>query len=261
MSNLQKVETGQYLAESGHWYDSEGNPKYTIKGANGKIRPTTLRDAKKHGFYPSVTTILNTLDKPGLTRWMNVQIIENTDDTPRIIGENTDAYIRRILDKARQKGKDAAERGTRIHAVIEDWFDKRHLIRQASEQKILDSVLAMLTEVGGDHESWTSESSIVVHDPKFAGKCDKSHDKAQIVLDYKSKEFDDPAQVKAYPEQAMQLGAYALGKGYENPRLINVFVSVTQPGLLKVVEHEDPRRWMDAFLHLARYWHAIKGVD
>lgn len=261
MSNLQKVETDQYLAESGHWYDEAGNPRYTIKGANGKIRPTTLRDAKKHGYYPSVTTILNTLDKPGLTRWMNVQIIENTDDTPRILGEHVDAYIRRILDKAKKKGRDAADRGTRVHAVIEDWFDKKVLIRQPSEKKILESVLDMLKEVGGDLESWTSESTIVCHDPKFAGKCDKSNDAAEIVLDYKTKEFDDPKQVKAYPEQAMQLGAYAIGKGYKNPRLINVYVSVTVPGLLKVVEHEDPQRWMDAFVHLARYWHAVKGVE
>lgn len=36
-----------YKAEAGHWYSKEGEPKYTIIGANGKERNTTLRDAKK----------------------------------------------------------------------------------------------------------------------------------------------------------------------------------------------------------------------
>ena len=34
-----------HAAESGHWYGRNGEPAYTIVGANGKARPTTLRDA------------------------------------------------------------------------------------------------------------------------------------------------------------------------------------------------------------------------
>ena len=43
------------LSESGHWYDHTGESKYTIVGKNGKERPTTLRDARKHCYVPSVT--------------------------------------------------------------------------------------------------------------------------------------------------------------------------------------------------------------
>ena len=33
--------------ETGHWYDKDGNSQYTIVGANGKERNTTLRDARE----------------------------------------------------------------------------------------------------------------------------------------------------------------------------------------------------------------------
>jgi len=46
------------LSEAGHWYDSEGAATYTIIGANGTERNTTLKDARKHGYVPSVTTII-----------------------------------------------------------------------------------------------------------------------------------------------------------------------------------------------------------
>ena len=35
-----------YKSEAGHWYDHNGEPMYTIIGANGKERNTTLRAAK-----------------------------------------------------------------------------------------------------------------------------------------------------------------------------------------------------------------------
>ena len=54
------------LSEAGHWYDSEGAATYTIIGANGTERNTTLKDARKHGYVPSVTTIIGMAAKPSL---------------------------------------------------------------------------------------------------------------------------------------------------------------------------------------------------
>ena len=43
----------------GHYYDENGQPNHfqiTQSGKNkGKKRPTTIRDAKKNGWLPSVT--------------------------------------------------------------------------------------------------------------------------------------------------------------------------------------------------------------
>ena len=61
-----QVKESQHLSESGHWYTKTGEPMYTIVGANGKERNTTLADAKKLDLVPSVTTILGIVAKPAL---------------------------------------------------------------------------------------------------------------------------------------------------------------------------------------------------
>ena len=49
--DLIKVDNyNKFTSESGHWYDQDGEPMYTIIGANGRERNTTLRDAKTLGF-------------------------------------------------------------------------------------------------------------------------------------------------------------------------------------------------------------------
>ena len=52
-----------------HWYDKDGSPRYEIEGKTG-LRPTTLRDARKHGWVPSVSTIWkDVVAAPGLVSW------------------------------------------------------------------------------------------------------------------------------------------------------------------------------------------------
>ena len=59
-----------WASESGHWYDSAtGEPRYTIIGANGVERPTTLRDARVHKLVPSVTTITACAARFQLEKW------------------------------------------------------------------------------------------------------------------------------------------------------------------------------------------------
>jgi hypothetical protein len=36
-------------SEGGHFYDRDGTPRYEVVGSNGKVRPATLRDARKFG--------------------------------------------------------------------------------------------------------------------------------------------------------------------------------------------------------------------
>ena len=56
-------------SESGHWYTKDGTPAYTTMGKTGE-RNTTLRDARKLGLLPSVTTIIGQLSKTGLNTWL-----------------------------------------------------------------------------------------------------------------------------------------------------------------------------------------------
>ena len=52
--------------ESGHWYDRDGRPAYEQATKAGGVRATDLRDARKLGLLPSVTTVLSVVDKAAL---------------------------------------------------------------------------------------------------------------------------------------------------------------------------------------------------
>jgi hypothetical protein len=62
-------------SESNHWYTRSGVPQYTVEAKKGGPRNTTLRDARAMGLVPSVTTILNIIAKPGLTLWLQQQVL------------------------------------------------------------------------------------------------------------------------------------------------------------------------------------------
>ena len=60
----KKQQKDNFKSESGHWYTKDGEPMYTIVGANGVERNTTLRDARSLGLVPSVTTVIGLVAKP-----------------------------------------------------------------------------------------------------------------------------------------------------------------------------------------------------
>ena len=96
--------------ETGHWYDKDGNSQYTIVGANGKERNTTLRDARKEGFVPSVTTVMNVAAKPSLENWKITQAINSAVTLRQEKDESMADFIRRCKKDSRKITEDAAER-------------------------------------------------------------------------------------------------------------------------------------------------------
>lgn len=54
---------------SEHWYTREGSPCYEQVTQKGGLRATDLRDARKQGLVPSVTTVLGVVAKPQLEVW------------------------------------------------------------------------------------------------------------------------------------------------------------------------------------------------
>ena len=76
-TKIQKDNFNKFTSESGHWYTQDGEPMYTIVGANGVERNTTLRDAKSLGLVPSVTTIIGMIAKPFLENWKIDQALKS----------------------------------------------------------------------------------------------------------------------------------------------------------------------------------------
>ena len=166
--------------ESGseHWYDKKGEAAYTIVGSNGKERNTNLKDARKHGYVPSVTTILGVAAKPSLENWKINQALNSALTLKRRDDESANQFFYRCKEHSKSIGKQAAEMGTTIHAMIEQGFaggkeTKPYLIIKEYLDKIFPN------------EEWVAESSFCA-DAGYGGKIDL-YSESGIFVDFKTK--------------------------------------------------------------------------
>ena len=77
------MENKTHASDGQHWYDSEGNPVYTVKAKNGNDRNATLADARKMNLKPGVTTIINLMASPALNAWIAEQLLMSALTTTR----------------------------------------------------------------------------------------------------------------------------------------------------------------------------------
>ena len=167
------------LSESGHWYDYEGNAQYTIVGKNGKERNTTLRDARKLFYVPSVTGIIGVAAKPALENWKIDQGISAALTLERLENENDYEFLSRVKADSKEQGMKAAEIGTIIHAQIEQGFQsKRETKPYLAVKKLLDELYP--------NETWVAEGSFC-HTLGYGGKIDL-YSESGIFIDFKTKD-------------------------------------------------------------------------
>lgn len=238
--------------ESGHWYTKDGEPAYTIEGKSGK-RATTLRDAKKLGLLPSVTTILNVAAKPGLQTWLQHQAILSALTLPRQDNESEEDWLNRVTKDSKETGRKAAQRGTDIHDVVESFYEGMLLEAIPS---YIHKVEETLNNAFGKNCAWMPEKSFS-HELGYAGKVDL-HCKAYagfdgVVVDVKTKE-GSLDKVTPYFENLMQLAAYKEGLSLPKARTANLYISTN--GDVKLIEHsqEDMVDALKCFFHLLRFY-------
>jgi hypothetical protein len=243
-------------SESNHWYDKAGAPAYTVLAKNGEPRPTTLRDARKLGLVPSVTTIIKAAASPGLEAWKLNQMMLAALTLPRAVDESEESFIKRIQSDSKEQARMAADRGTQVHTAIEQFFDGQIV---ADALPYLEPVYKVVNEHFGDL-NWATEKSFA-SPLGFGGKLDlSSSDGDGVVIDFKTKEFTTETIDKAtgYDEHVMQLSAYRMGLDLPKARCANIFVSVIEPGLVVVKEwtQEELERGWKMFEALKTYWYA-----
>ena len=231
-------------SESNHWYTKDGAPAYSVTAKNGEQRSTTLRDAKKMGLLPSVTTIMKVAASPGLEAWKMNQMMLAALTLPRGEDEGEESFIKRIQSDSKDQARKAAERGTEVHSAIERFYEG-HI--HADSLPYLEAVYKAVNEAFGDLE-WAVEKSFAQTSSSagFAGKIDMhSKDGDGVVIDFKTKEFtsDSLEKVVGFDENVMQLAAYRTGLVLPKARCANVFVSVTEPGLVVVKEWTQDELW------------------
>lgn len=248
-------------SESLHWYNKDGSPQYTVKAKDGSDRPATLRDARKLGLVPSVTTIIRTAASPGLEAWKLQQMMLAAMTLPRAPEEPEEVYIQRVIADSKEQGRKAAERGTEVHTALEGYFETGVLTAQYGDYQ--SGVEAEVIKAFGDRH-WAVEKSFA-HEAGFGGKIDlHTRDNEGVVIDFKTKEFTQETadKVQGYDEHLMQLAAYRMGLNLPLARCANVFVSVTEPGLVKIHEWtpEDLERGWKMFEALLKYWYAKSNL-
>ena len=256
LDSSPKDNYNKFTSESGHWYTQEGEPMYTIIGANGKERNTTLRDAKKESLVPSVTTILGMIAKPSLENWKINQALNSALTLERQEGESFDSFAYRCKQDSKKIGLDAAAKGTKIHYQIEKGFLGE---RKTKPYKVIKKWL----DKTFPNEDWIAEDSFCA-ESGYGGKIDL-YSKSGIFVDFKTKDNlkgKDPSKL-VYDEHGMQLSAYAQGCGFDNVERVSIFVDRADTGLIAchVWDKDTHARHLAMFNSILDYWKLVKNYD
>ena len=244
------------MNESSHWYTRDGKPAYTVTGKNGLERPTTLKDARKLGLVPSVTTIIKEASRPGLERWKLDQMLHAALTLPRQTDEKESDWISRVWTDSQETARKAAERGVAIHAAIQEHFNCGRITGSYDPRYDLHCQGAENAVFGWDPQYYASEAEESFSCPLgYGGKVDLNG-KPDFVIDFKTKEFGEEDDLRIWDEHSMQLAAYREGLGMPKARCAICYVSVNNPGLSRLIEipEEDLQRGWEMFLYLLGYW-------
>lgn len=235
-------------SESGHWYLPDGSPAYRTIGKNGKERNTTVKDARGLGLLPSVTTIIGCAAKPALDVWKQQQAILAALTLPRLEGESEEDWLSRVVSDSKETAKQAAERGTHIHGIIESFYEGVYIPELPPYVRVVESVI---NEHFGP-QLWVSEKSFAKNG--YGGKCDLIA--KNCVIDFKTTE-KDLDKLDYYFDHQMQLAAYRQGFEMPTARCAIVYVNALQ-NKAKLVEipEDDLRIGWDCFTHLLAFYRA-----
>ena len=251
-----------------HWYFPDGTPLHEVPRADGKgSRPTSLRDARKLGLFPSVTNVLSILAKPGLDAWKQEQAILAALTLPRSEEETLDDFAKRVLvDMTSEVGR-AADLGSAVHAAIEGYAQGRWLPE--------DKGVARLFEPA---RQWFDKEVIAVHSVEiatahlewgYAGRVDLvatlRSTGLPTVIDFKTqktrRDKDGNFKPILHDTWPLQLEAYRMAlasrdKGLADAAIASVVIGSTDPVpvVVKVWDDADKDGYFRAFLAARDLW-------
>ena len=246
-----------------HWYSKDCQPAYKIKKKDGGERSTTLADARKFGFVPSVTSIFNIMSKRGLEQWKLNKAIEATKSNPQGEEESDQHYLGRMVELSKQEVKEAADLGTRIHDAIDQSFDGFPIA-----EELLPYVNPVLDYIEASKFFDIEREAILVSNLHgYGGRVDmiaKQGDH-KIVIDFKTRKTKENQKITPYEFQPMQIAAYAYSRfgGFDKVFGANIYISTTEVGRTEVITYNSQRlqEEFDAFLNMLALWRYIHKFD
>lgn len=270
--------------DGGHYYgktrDGRIVPCHEVIGKNGKVRACTVREVRGCSddkpvsaivngetvelvlIRASVTTIFKVMEKPGLNKWKNQQLIKAVESTPRFVDEGDEAYLERVMEVAGRKTGAASELGTRIHKAIEVYVAEAD---NEIDADIAPHVTAAVNESSRLGAFCDFAEQIFLNEKAgYGGTADWiGHDKENfpVVVDFKSR-----TSLRAYETDALQLAAYGVAihgrKFLECGWAANIVVSTTEPGKAETFRYDtvDMVRAFDVFCALLSVWRYINKI-
>ncbi len=236
------------FSKDAHWYDcKDSNPKAS--------HDSTLREARKMGLYPSITTVNKSEFKNEvLERYKIEKMAEAAANNFRQPHETVEAYANRIYEISCQDRDKAALFGKDLHDAIE------HYPQMPLNQDIVPWLMRFAEWYDSSVEHPLHREKIMVdHDIGLAGRCDfvglgRGKFAGQTILpDWKTQNVKkDPKTGKKkpvfYPDWGRQLSFYAVCFGKETgtfpkaiPTCISVIIDSNEPEtpFVKVYEKDE----------------------
>jgi len=245
--------------KSPRWYDKEGNAVYEVIGKNGKPKAPTIREAKEQNFYPSVTTIIGQISKPGLEKWKISQAIISALTLPRNEGELDQDFAERVARDSQEEGKAAALKGTDIHSALETYI-KTNVVPSGAENLCL-SYNNFMEQFKVRLGSLQTEFKATNTELGYGGRGDLAFwdeiSMSPIVVDFKSQDIGKKANF--YDDWGMQIAAYGTAI-YDLPFRGFSLVFDRTTGAAESKEWTDLDTDMDKFLCLLKYFQLEKRL-
>lgn len=248
---------------SAHWYHPDGRPCHKVEKASGDgMRDTTIRDARQLGLYPSVTSVLSVVAKPGLEAWKQEQAILAALSLPRLDNEPLDQYARRVVNDMGEQVDSAIQFGRDVHKAIENWLMNRDYVQPELEPYLAAFKSWAQTEI---ENVYATEKTVVNLDLGFAGTLDihcRLRGIGDAVVDVKTQGIKPGKEPNFYPEWAMQLAAYARTvhvPGSAVPEIVSVVVNSTEPGPVFCHQWDDCSSHFSAFFDAFSLWCYLKN--
>ncbi|MCP4649594.1 MAG: hypothetical protein GY853_05885 [PVC group bacterium] len=250
-----------------HWYKLDGT---LVNGA-------TVRDARKHNLYPSVTTVLGILAKPGLDIWKTDQAILSALTFPNPDNAKEYELLKLIKDDSKEQSKVAMEKGTLIHNLTERIIKKDEIGYSAYKYELMsiddefeNKILKIAKSIEFtfyqilDKPIYIEESFVDLQ-YGFAGRPDLlsyllNNDIG--LFDHKTQSTKKGEKIKKYPEWLYQLAACNILTCRQANRFFNTVISTTEPGRVELVEWKQAEidHAEEVFLTMLKLFKLIKKI-
>jgi len=203
-------------ASNSHWYFRDGLPCHEVpmKSKPGEMRSTTVADARKLNLLPSPTNIIGVIDRPELNAWRESQAVLAALTLPRNPMEGDDDFADRVVQDAKSQVRDAADKGQKIHAAIENYLCYDSIQADDSIRELFMPFVEWADE--NIEEVIVAEQTLV--GPNYAGRVDLKavlKGVGPAIIDFKSRK-PYKSKFSAYISDGLQLSAYQMADAYQS---------------------------------------------